>query len=50
MKYTKDKETGAEYIKCYSAKVVRTIELRPGLNVDISSMGRVVGVEILYGL
>jgi uncharacterized protein YuzE len=45
--YTKDPETGAEYIRFSDKQIGYTTVLREGLFADISDDGSVVGIEIL---
>jgi uncharacterized protein YuzE len=42
-----DTNVGAAYIKLTDEPIVETVEVNPDVQVDIDSMGAVVGVEIL---
>lgn len=46
---TYDPEARASYIQVRDGEVARTIELNPGLLVDVDAAGDVLGVEIIYG-
>jgi uncharacterized protein YuzE len=47
MKLSKDEDLDVAYVQLRKGKVDRTVEIRPGILVDISSKGDVLGIEIL---
>lgn len=46
---TYDPEARAAYIQVRDGEVARTVELNPGLLVDVAGSVDVLGVEIIYG-
>jgi uncharacterized protein YuzE len=47
MKIEYDKEVDALYIRIEETEVAKTEEIEEGVNLDFSSDGRLIGVEIL---
>lgn len=47
MKVTYDKEADAAYIELSSLKPDGVIEVAEGINIDVTSDGKIVGVELL---
>jgi len=48
MKIHYDKEVDALYIELKNADPEGVIELKEGINLDISANGKILGIEILY--
>lgn len=46
--YTRDLDSGAEYIKVSDKDIWETKVLRNGLLVDLDSKGDIVGIEIIH--
>lgn len=47
MRIEYDREADAVYIYLQEKEVFRTIEISPGVNVDLDDQGRLIGIEIL---
>jgi uncharacterized protein YuzE len=47
MKITYDKEIDAVYIQLSGVKPEGVIEVAEGINIDVSSEGKIVGIELL---
>lgn len=47
MKIEYDKEVDALYIRIQKKKVARTREIEDGVNLDIDSDGKIIGLEII---
>ena len=43
-----DASVDALYVSLHSARVHRTIEIDDGTNVDVDTMGHVVGIEVIH--
>ncbi len=50
MKFEYDSEVDALYIRIEETEIVRTEELKEGINLDFNSQDRLVGIEILNAL
>ena len=48
MKLRTDKESDALYLRLDDSRIVETEEVSPGVMLDYSEAGDVVGVEMLY--
>jgi uncharacterized protein YuzE len=47
VKVTKDRKLDVGYVQLRKGKVNRTLELRPGILVDLDKNGDVLGIEVL---
>lgn len=47
MEVTKDEALDVAYVRLRRGKVARTVEIRPGILVDVDKKGDVVGIEVL---
>ena len=47
MKITKDLNLNVGYVQFRSGKVVETVEIRPGILIDLGKSGEVLGIEVL---
>ena len=47
MEITKDNALDVAYIRLRNGKVKQTVEVRPGVLIDLDQAGEVVGIEIL---
>jgi len=47
MEITKDNALDVAYIRLRNGKVKQTVEVRPGVLMDLDQTGEVVGIEIL---
>ncbi|MBI4684108.1 MAG: DUF2283 domain-containing protein [Nitrospirae bacterium] len=47
MKIEYDKEVDALYIRIQEKKVSHTREIEEGINIDLDSEGRIIGLEII---
>ena len=47
MKIEYDKEVDALYVRLQEKYVARTVQIEEGLNLDLDSGGRLIGLEIL---
>ncbi len=47
MKIKTDKELDVAYIQLKKGKVTNTVEVRPGVFIDLDKTGEVIGIEIL---
>jgi len=47
MKISYDKEVDAAYIRLSELKPTGVIEIKEGINVDVTDKGEIIGIEIL---
>ncbi len=47
MKIEYDREVDAVYIYLQQKEVAKTVELTPGVNVDLDEDGKLIGIEVL---
>jgi uncharacterized protein YuzE len=47
MKVTANKKLDVGYVQLRKGRIVETVEIRPGILVDIDSKGEVLGIEVL---
>lgn len=48
MKVTYDRDVDAVYLELLKVKPEGVIEVDEGINIDVTSDGRIVGIELLY--
>jgi uncharacterized protein YuzE len=47
METTKDEKLDVAYVRLRHGKVSKTIEIKPGILLDIDNSGEVLGIEVL---
>lgn len=47
MDITKDEKLDVAYVRLRRGKVAKTVEVRPGILIDLSKAGDVLGIEVL---
>jgi uncharacterized protein YuzE len=47
METTKDEKLDVAYVRLRNGKVAKTVEIKPGILLDIDSSGEVLGIEVL---
>jgi uncharacterized protein YuzE len=47
MKVTANKKLDVGYVQFRNGRIKETVEIRPGILVDIDSKGEVIGIEVL---
>lgn len=47
METTKDEKLDVAYVRLRHGKVVRTVEIKPGILLDVDKNGEVLGIEVL---
>lgn len=47
MEITRDNELDVAYVRLRNGKVKQTVEMRPGVLMDLDDEGEVLGIEIL---
>ena len=47
MEITRDNELDVAYVRLRNGKVKQTVEMRPGVLMDLADEGEVLGIEIL---
>ena len=47
VKLTKNKRLDVAYVKFKAGRVAETVEVRPGVLLDLDSKGNILGIEVL---
>ena len=47
MRITKSKSLNVGYVKLKNGKIIETLEIRPGILLDLDKNGEIIGIEVL---